>query len=167
MLKIREGRNRKKMLSADYIVGLTDGEGSFTAYLRAPKKKHGAKSYRIECHYYIKLREDDLPLLEKVKEFFGIGRVVFQRERRENHHHTYRYEVTNLHDLQQKIIPFFKRHALESKRIKDFELFVKIVHATVEKDHHIRKGLRNIRRWKSQMHRYLGSPNTGKPFVRS
>lgn len=154
------------MLSSDYIVGLTDGEGSFTAYLRAPKKEHGAKNYRVECHYYIKLREDDLPLLYKVKKFFGIGRIVFQREGRKNHHHMYRYEVTNLYDLQRTIMPFFERYLLQSKRIKDFELFTKIARATIKKGHHTEKGLRKIRQWKLQMHQYLGSPNTGKPYVR-
>ena len=65
------------MLSSDYIVGLTDGEGSFTAYIRPPKKEHGSKSHRIECHYYIKLREDDVDLLRNVYRFFKVGRVVF------------------------------------------------------------------------------------------
>ncbi|MBI2121879.1 MAG: LAGLIDADG family homing endonuclease [Candidatus Sungbacteria bacterium] len=155
------------MLSPDYIVGLTDGEGSFTAYIRPPKKEHGSKNYRIECHYYIKLREDDRSLLENVKNFFRTGRVVFQRENRTNHHHMYRFEVTNLHDLQNLIIPFFEKHKLQSKRIKDFELFKKIVKAVLNKEHQTENGLRKIQQWKKKMHQYMGSPNTGNPYVRS
>ena len=155
-----------KMLSADYLVGLTDGEGSFTAYIRPPKKEHGSKSYRIECHYYIKLREDDIALLRNVHKFFGVGRVVFQRENRPNHHHTYRYEVTNLDDMHKVIIPFFRKHKLCSKRIYDFDIFCKIVNSVLRKEHQTDHGLHKIKEWKSQMHQYLGSPNTGNPFVR-
>ena len=154
------------MLSADYLVGLTDGEGSFTAYIRPPKKEHGSKNYRIECHYYIKLREDDVALLRNVYHFLGVGRVVFQRENRPNHHHMYRYEVTNLNDISRVIIPFFRKHILRSKRIHDFDLFCKIVYSVLRKDHQTSRGLRRIKEWKSRMHQYLGSPNTGNPFVR-
>lgn len=104
------------MLSNEYIVGLTDGEGSFTAYIRPPKKEHGSKNHRVECHYYIKLREDDLPLLKKVRRFFGVGHISFQRECRLNHHNSYRYETTNLQEICDVIIPFFDVHSLQSKR---------------------------------------------------
>lgn len=157
---------KNKMLSSDYIVGLTDGEGSFTAYIRPPKKEHGSKSYRIECHYYIKLRDDDKPLLENVKKFFGAGRVVFQRENRPHHHHMYRFEITNLLQLKKLIVPFFEKNKLRSKKIKDFELFRKTVHSVLKKEHQTLRGLTKIKRWKSKMHQYLGSPNTGNPYVR-
>lgn len=57
------------MLSPDYIVGLTDGEGSFSIFLHPPRGKRGenTKYYRVEYHYYLKLREDELPLLQEVK----------------------------------------------------------------------------------------------------
>jgi hypothetical protein len=142
------------MLSPDYIVGLTDGEGSFNVYIRPPKKKYGAKNHKVECHYYIKLRDDDRPLLEKVKKFFGSGRVVFQRENRPNHHHMYRFEVSNLKELQNLIIPFFDRYKLQSKRINDFELFKKIIRAVLNKEHLTRKGFRKVQQWKSKMHGY-------------
>lgn len=154
------------MLSPDYIVGLTDGEGSFTAYLRPPKKEHGSKNFRVECHYYIKLRDDDRMILEKVKKFWKTGLVVFQKDNRPNHHHNYRFQINNLNDLKNLVIPFFERHRLQSKKIKDFELFKKIVKAVIDKEHQTANGYRKIFQLKSKMHKYLGSPNTGNPFVR-
>ncbi|MBI2054922.1 MAG: LAGLIDADG family homing endonuclease [Candidatus Sungbacteria bacterium] len=142
------------MLTSDYIVGLTDGEGSFTAYIRPPMKAHGSKSYRVECHYYIKLRDDDRPLLDNVQKFFGLGAVVFQKENRPNHHHTYRFQVNNLEDLKNHIIPFFEKHPLRSKKIRDFELFKKIITAVMKKEHHTKSGLEKIQQWKSRMHAY-------------
>ncbi|MFH1841440.1 MAG: LAGLIDADG family homing endonuclease [Candidatus Nealsonbacteria bacterium] len=141
------------MLSADYIIGLTDGEGSFTSYIRPPNKRHKAKSYRIECHYYVKLREDDLLLLKKVNQFFYCGRISFQKDNRPNHKNCYRFEITNLKDLKEIIIPFFKKNRLQSKRIKDFNLFCKIVEAVSDKKHFDKLGFRKIQQWKSQMHK--------------
>ena len=154
------------MLSADYIVGLTDGEGSFTAYIRPPQAKHGAKNYRVECHYYIKLRDDNVALLKKVKQFFGIGRLSFQRDRRPHHHSCFRYEVTNLEQIARVIIPFFQRYPLQGDKIRDFVLLNKIVRAVLKKKHQTRTGLTEIQRWKAEMHQYADSPNTGNPFVR-
>ncbi len=139
------------MLSPDYIVGLTDGEGSFTCFIRPPDKN--AKNYRIACRYYIKLREDDLPLLQKVNKFFPCGKIYFQKENRPNHRHAYRFEVGNLKILQEVIIPFFLKYPLESKRIKDFNLFRKIISAVLKKEHLAKDGLERIKQWKSLMHK--------------
>ena len=141
------------MLSTDYIVGLTDGEGSFTVYIRPPKKKGEAKHYRAECHYYLKLREDDLPLLKKVQQFFNCGRISFQKDNRPNHRNNYRFEMSNLKELRKVIIPFFQQHPLQSKRIKDFNLFCKIVKLVLKKEHQTKRGLKRIQQWKLQMHK--------------
>jgi len=138
------------MLTSDYIVGLSDGEGSFCVYVRKPEKQ--TWHTRVECHYYIKLREDDKPLLMKVKNFFRCGRVDFQKEYRENQRDNYRYQVSSLRELRETIIPFFERHPLQSKRKKDFSLFCKIVELVVRKDHHTSEGLKKINRLKNRMH---------------
>lgn len=145
-------RTKPSILSADYIVGLTDGEGSFTVYLNPPNKSHGSVNYRVQCRYYIKLREDDLPLLEKVRDFWNCGKIYFQKEYRKNQRDNYRYEVFNYQQLKDIVIPFFLKHPLQSKRIKDFELFCQILELALQKAHHDKKGLQKIKSLKKQMH---------------
>lgn len=145
-------RTKPGTLSADYIVGLTDGEGSFTVYLLPPKKEHGSVSYRVQCRYYIKMREDELPLLEKVHTFWGCGKIYFQREYRKNQRNNYRFEIFNYELLKKVVVPFFQRHPLESKRIKDFQIFCKVLDLAIAKAHHAKDGLAKIARLKSQMH---------------
>ncbi len=149
-------RRTKPSLSADYIVGLTDGEGSFTVYLLPPKKSHGSINYRILCRYYIKMRDDDLNLLRKVEKFWGCGKIYFQKEYRKNQHNNYRFEIFSYDSLKKIVIPFFKEHKLESKRIKDFEIFCKILDLAISKRHHTKDGLKKIMKLKSQMHAYYG-----------
>lgn len=146
------GRTKPRKLSADYIVGLTDGEGSFTVYLNPPNKKHGSKNYRVQCRYYVKMREDELPLLEKVKNFWGCGEIYFQKEYRVNQRDNYRFEIFNYDLLKNVVVSFFKKHELQSKRIKDFELFCKILDLAMSKAHHTVNGLKRIVKLKKQMH---------------
>lgn len=137
------------MVSADYIVGLTDGEGCFYVNVRPPGVKRF--NYRVETHFYLKLRSDEYPLLKKVKDFFGCGAIYFQKEKRSNHSPCYRYEINNREDVSQKLIPFFKKHPLQSKKRHDFEIFCRIVEIINRREHLTEEGLEEIRRLKSRM----------------
>ena len=150
--KNNEGRTQPNVLSSDYIVGLTDGEGSFSVYINPPNKKHHAINYRIQCRYYIKMREDELPLLQKVRNFWRCGKVYFQKEYRKNQRDNYRFEIFDYDFLSSRVVPFFRRHPLQSKRIKDFEIFCKILDLAMKKAHHTKKGLQRIMKLKKHMH---------------
>jgi len=138
------------MLSADYVVGLVDGEGSFCVYSRKPSRV--TWNTRIECHFYVKMREDDLKLLQKVQKFFRCGSIFFQREYRVNQRDNYRYQVSDKQKLKNVIIPFFKKHPLQSKRIRDFELFCEILERAMRKEHQTPDGLKRILNLKQLMH---------------
>lgn len=139
------------MLTKDYIVGLTDGEGSFCVFIRKPKKV--TWNTRVECHFYIKMREDELSLLRKVQKFFGCGRIAYQREYRRNQRDNYRYQISDIASLWDRIIPFFKKNCLEStSRRRDFLSFSRIVEMVRDKGHKTRNGLKTISQLKSKMH---------------
>lgn len=142
------------MLSADYIIGLTDGEGSFSVFLSPPGKN--TKYYRAECHYYIKLREDELPLLEEVKKFFNCGNIYLQKDSRPNHRNCYRFEVSSYQKIEEVVIPFFQKYSLYStNRRNDFDLFCRIFGIVRERNgkHLANEEVEEIRKLKSEMHK--------------
>jgi len=146
------------MLSSDYIVGLTDGEGSFCIYLHPPRKigRYATKHYRAECHYYVKLREDELPLLEEVKKFFNCGNIYLQKDKRSNHRNCYRFEISSYEKIREVVIPFFQKYSLHGvNRRNDFNLFCKIFKIVGNKNRKslTKKELERIRELKSQMHK--------------
>ena len=101
------------ILNSNYIIGLVDGEGSFTLYIRDPDvPKKVKRRVKIKPRFYIKLIEKDKKILYKLKDFFGCGNVYFQRDKRLNHQNCYRYEIANRKDLENVIISFFKKHKL-------------------------------------------------------
>jgi hypothetical protein len=141
-------------LNPNYIVGLVDGEGSFTAYIRNPdiggKAKRRAKA---EPKFYLKLIEKDKNILYDLKKYFGCGNVYFQKDRRENHQNCYRYEVANRSDLEKIIIPFFQKYPVRliSKQ-KDFKVFCQIMEG-IQKGRHLTKlGLKDLYQLKQEMH---------------
>ena len=142
------------MLSPEYIIGLVDGEGSFTAYIRDPDKVGTAKRrVYVEPRFYIKLIEKDKDILYQLKEYFGCGSVYFQRDKRSNHQQCYRYEVFNRDDLKKIIIPFFRKHSLRFVSKKhDFEIFCEIMERIDKGEHRTNSGLKNLCRIKAKMH---------------
>ena len=99
------------MLNFNYVVGLVDGEGSFTVYIRNPdSEKIVKRRVKAEPRFYLKVNEKDKNILYKLKNFFSCGNVYFQRDKRKNHQDCYRFEVANRKELENIIIPFFKRH---------------------------------------------------------
>ena len=143
-----------KNLNPDYIVGLVDGEGSFTVYIRNPDVPHVAKRrVVVEPKFYVKLIERDKDILYALQEFFGCGSVYFQKDSRPNHQQCYRFEVFRWDDLQNIIIPFFRKHELKfvSKR-NDFELFSEIMSLLEKGVHKTDVGLRQLFELKQHMH---------------
>ena len=141
-------------ITPDYIVGLVDGEGSFTVYVRDPNSSKKVKRrVKVEPRFYLKLIERDKEILYKLKEYFGCGNVYYQPDKRVNHQNCYRYEVANRTDIEKIIIPFFKINRLKllSKRT-DFEIFCKLMRLINSGSHLTESGWQTIFDIKQTMH---------------
>ncbi len=139
------------MISADYIVGLTDGEGCFYVDVRPPDKRYQRVKTGIETHFYIKLREDDYSLLKEVKNYFKCGGVYFQKEKRKNHSACYRFGISSQKDVHEVLIPFFDKYQLKSEKKKNYLIFRKIAKMVREGLHRNDESLKEILLLKSQM----------------
>lgn len=141
-------------LDPKYVIGLVDGEGSFTVYIRDPKSPLIAKRrVTVEPKFYLKLIEEDKEILYKLKEFFGCGSVYFQKDSRPNHKNCYRYEVYRRDDLLNIIIPFFKKNTLQfSSKRRDFEIFCRLMNLIKNQEHLSESGLENMHKIKQLMH---------------
>ena len=141
-------------ITPDYIVGLVDGEGSFTVYIKNPDSEKDVKRrVKAEPRFYLKLIEKDKDILYKLKDYFGCGNVYFQKDKRKNHQNCYRYEVANRESLEKIIIPFFEKHQLRlASKINDFKLFCKIMKKIGKGEHLTESGLKNLYQLKQKMH---------------
>ncbi len=138
-------------VTGEYIAGLVDGEGCFYVNIHY-FRKYPKASPQTQIHFYIKLREDDVVILEQVKRFFGFGHIYFQNEKRSNHSPCYRYEISNRDELK-KVLKFFDKHPLHSpKKIKDLERIRKMLKIIDSGEHLKVRGISRISKLKLRMH---------------
>ena len=82
--------------------------------------------------------------LKKIENFFRCGYINLNT-RRDNHHgQMLKYCVRSIHDLNDKIIPFFERNKLKTHKQKDFQIFRRIIKLMVRRKHLSEKGLSKI-----------------------
>jgi hypothetical protein len=153
-----EGKN--VMISASYIIGLTDGEGCFLVSLR--------KDNRIDLRFFITQAIGNKSLLNKVQEYFKVGTVYQKSAGWKGRLPAYVFEVSKRDDIYKVVIPFFTKHKLLGDKARSFRAFCKI--AKVVKDRQdIRKldskELSYVRRLKFGMNKHYGSPGAVNPLV--
>ncbi len=116
-------------LSGDYIAGFVDGEGCFALnYRRDVRHDRGKRSGIKPVYFYwdiqfaIVLREDDKEILENIKKTLNCGKVTGP-----NRAGQVRFQITDINDLSDKVVPFFKKHQLHAKKKFDFQLWEEAV----------------------------------------
>ena len=112
------------MIHPHYIVGLTEGEGCFYVNIRERRPQW---TPIVEAHFYLKMQENYRSLLGAVRDTFDCGGVYFQKEKRRNHCHCYRFEINSQKDIEGVLIPFFRKYPLLVPKKRDFEIFCQIV----------------------------------------
>lgn len=132
-------------LDAQWITGFVDGEGCFHISLNPhPEMKTG---FQVLPEFTVVQHKRDAQILHALKAYFGCGVV------RTNHGDRLAYRVRGQEHLQKRIIPFFEKHVLKSKKRTDFEKF-RTVLLMMERGEHLEgEGLAEIRRIVAQMNR--------------
>lgn len=109
-------------LNAQWIVGFVDGEGCFN--LDVHRKEDMRWKLQMQPEFTVVQNEVDIQLLYAFKDFFGCGSVGINRS--DKHGTRYHYRVKNVKDLTEKIIPFFDKHSLKTKKKIEYIRFRRI-----------------------------------------
>ena len=121
----------------DYIVGYVDGEGCFTVtFNRRPEMKIG---WEMRPSFSVSQNEDRREVIDLIQRYFGCGYV-----RRDYSDKTVKLEIRDRNELMTRVIPFFEKCPLLSRKQKDFELFAKICRMVHQNLHLVPQGLVEI-----------------------
>ena len=124
-----------KTKSGYYIAGFVDGEGSFNVSVKKRKDYQG--KWKITASFNISQRDKKIFLW--IQKILGCGTL---RARKDG---VIYYEVTNINDLNKKIIPFFQNFQFVSEnKKKNFLIFTQIVCMMKQKQHLNRNTLKRI-----------------------
>jgi hypothetical protein len=130
-------------LNAQWIVGFVDGEGCF--HIGINKNQEMKLGVQVLPEFTVVQHEVDEQVLYGLKAYFGCGVV------RKNHGTRLSYRVRGHENLLHKIIPFFEKHQLKTRKRVDFAKFRKVV-LLMEKGEHLKPdGLEKIRQIKTTM----------------
>jgi hypothetical protein len=130
-------------LDAQWIVGFTDGEGCFFVGINSHPEM--TARYQVLPEFTVVQHKRDIQLLHALKEYFDCGVV------RTNHGDRMAYRVRSLEHLAEKILPFFEKHELKTKKRQDFLKFRDIIHRMKREEHLKPEGIHEIRTIASTM----------------
>ena len=99
-----------------YISGFVDGEGCFCVSFQ-PSQRHRL-GWEVRPSFSVSQNGDRAQLLYAIQEMWGCGFI--RPDRSDN---TLKFEVRNVRDLVEKVLPHFRTHPLLSSKQQDVEFF--------------------------------------------
>jgi LAGLIDADG DNA endonuclease family protein len=139
---------QERLITLGWVLGFVDGEGCFSIGLTRQAGGVNRKGYRtgwqVSHSFVVVQGARSLDALKRLREFFGVGALGFNR-RFDNHKEDLRrYVVTDRIDLREVIIPFFMAHPLRTEKQRDFLKFAQCVDLCATGHHLTGGGLADI-----------------------
>jgi len=122
-------------LEREWVVGFTDGKGCFSVGIYPhPEMTAG---YQVLPEFRIVQHQRDVQVLYALKRFFKCGVV------RKNNEDRLEFRIRKFNCLM-KLVNFFERHPLKTKKQVDFKKFARIIRLMERKEHLNKNGLVRI-----------------------
>jgi len=118
--------------------GFTSAEGCFYVL---------ASNNQVKLTFQITQHSKDEQLMKSLIEFFKSGYISYRSSE------ILDYRVTKFSEIENKIVPFFKKNPILGVKSKDFDNFCKVVELMKKKKHLTQPGLEQIRKIKAEMNR--------------
>ncbi len=122
----------RKEISDEYLAGFTDGEGCF--YVGFGKRNDLPLKWQVITEFHVSQNPGGKNLL-------GIFKPNHAKSLRDK---SWVFVVKDRKDLREKVVPFFKKNPLYTKKQQDFVIFMKVLDI-IEQGRHLQKeGLKEI-----------------------
>ena len=139
----------------NWLVGFTDGEGSFTvSILKNITCKLG---WQVFPEFIVTQGAKSKDVLYLYKDYFKCGQVYLNRRFDNHNEDLYRFCVRSLTDLATIIVPFFKENKLRTHKGEDFKIFCQVMDLIDAKEHLSEAGLFKIAFLAMRMNRKVKS----------
>ena len=132
-------------LDAGWIAGFVDGEGCFHVGINPHADMKAG--FQVLPEFTVVQHKRDAQVLHALKAYFGCGVV------RTNHGDRMAYRVRSHDHLLRRIVPFFEKHPLRTKKHVDFLKFRDVLLLMEKGEHLDGDGLEKVRRIAAAMNR--------------
>ena len=111
-----------------YLTGFIDGEGCFCIALK--NQKTAKVRWVLDPIFHVTQHSNHKEILYDLQKMFGCGIII----KKYGQPDTMQFVVQSRRELVDKIIPFFKKYNLITKK-KDFDIFAEVVEALDQHKH--------------------------------
>ena len=142
-------------LTPGFVSGFSDAESTFAVTVFRQRSR-----WQVSPIFQIRAHTRDLPLLNSIKAFFGgIGSIHVEKSK-----DMAGFYVRNLKDINNIIIPHFKKYPLLTCKKIEYELWIKCLEIINRKEHLTDSGLLKIISIKTSMNTGLLGDNLKAAF---
>ena len=127
--------HKNDKLNPWFVTGLIDSEGCFS--INIYQAKAYITGWTIKPSFKLTVHKKDLALLEKLQNFFGVGKIYKQRA------DSLEYRIQNLKELGI-LISHLDKYPLFTQKQSDYKLFRKAIYLMLDKNHLSMNGLKEI-----------------------
>ena len=127
-----------------YISGFVDGEGCFCVSFQ-PSRRHRL-GWEVRPSFSVSQNADRSELLFTIQERWECGFIRPDRSDR-----TLKFEVRNVRDLMEQVLPHFRAFPLQSAKQRDVDLFASVCRLIHQDRHRTLEGFRRIVKAAMQM----------------
>ena len=120
-----------------YISGYVDGEGCFCVSFQ-PSRRHRF-GWEVRPSFSVSQNAERSELLHELKTAWRCGSIRPDRSDK-----TLKFEIRNLDDLVERVVPHFRSFPLFSSKQSDFERFARVCEMLREKRHLDPQGFKQI-----------------------
>ncbi len=144
----RAENQQERLRLEGWIAGFVDGEGCFTVSII--RNKYGSQVFP---EFVVSQGEKSRAALKKIEKFFNCGHINLNTRRDNHHEQMLKYCVRSIRDLNEKIIPFFEKNKLKTRKQKDFQIFRRMIKLMVKRKHLSKTGMARIHSLLKKMNR--------------
>jgi hypothetical protein len=118
-----------------YLSGLTQADGCFHISIELNKKlKLGVV---VKPKIILSQHKNFKNFFELIKKYLGVGYIIINRNE-------VQYIVNSVPQIEQKIIPYFDKYPLRSRKLESYMIFKEIIGIISKKEHLTKEGLIKI-----------------------
>jgi len=122
-------------ISDEYLAGFVDGEGCF--YVGFGKRNDLPIKWQVITEFHLSQNPGGKNILEEFRKRLGCGYLKPNHPKNPKDR-SWVLVIKNRKDLEEKLIPFFKKHPLHSQKWEEFLVFTKVL-ALIKKGKHLQK----------------------------
>lgn len=135
----------------DWLVGFTDGEGSFSTQLRT-NNKNSKDISRVVFNYGIYLHIDDIEVLNFIKNKLNLNNKIYKLNRKDGSQRC-QLNISDFKTLKETILPIFKSK-LNTKKYHDFNIWCDMIELYTNKNIKFKDKLNDLILLRSKLNNY-------------